>query len=210
MEKRQMIDSNNQFNKLSRSLIDATRNIMEKKTNKHGHDAVGDEDPDIDNDGDIDKSDAYLHNRRKAIAKSMKKEEVEEIEELSEPTVRNYYNKAGEQGKKIADKMKMGGGDWSKDGKDTDTLKKRAAGRKMALKRRSGEVKMSEDSINEKDAPHVKDFGPYGDRASSAKEKMIANFNKPKNKNEKPNWPQNKYRSVFRPLKVVSDEKEGG
>jgi hypothetical protein len=72
-------------------------------------------------------------------------EEVEGLDELSVNTVRGYYNKAGEQGKKIADKMKMGGGDWSKDGSDTKTLKKRAAGRTMALKRRSGEVKMSEE-----------------------------------------------------------------
>lgn len=83
----------------------------------------------------------------RTIEKSKKaNEEVESIDELSEPTVRTYYNKAGEQGKKIADKMKMGGGDWSKDGSDTKTLKKRAAGRTMALKRRSGEVKMSEDA----------------------------------------------------------------
>jgi hypothetical protein len=40
----------------------------------------------------------------------------------------------------------MGGGDWSNDGSDTKTLKKRAAGRTMALKRRSGEVKMSEEA----------------------------------------------------------------
>jgi len=230
MEKKQMIDSNNQFNRLTRSLIEATRNVMEKKTNKHGHDAVGHEDEDINNDGKNDGTDKYLHNRRKAIASSMKKEEVEaidelskktlgsyikkasgaeqpknvmspknvpltkiaayqgdsetgyfgkrfnqatydkaerlrknrqtgitraadkltkeeaQIDELSEPTVRNYYNKAGEQGKKIADKMKIGGGDWSKDGSDTKTLKKRAAGRDMALKRRRGEMKMSEEA----------------------------------------------------------------
>ena len=72
-------------------------------------------------------------------------EEVEELDELSKNTVRNYYNKAGEQGRDITTKMMVGGGDWSKDGKDTDTLKKRAAGRAMALKRRSGEVKMSEE-----------------------------------------------------------------
>ena len=79
-------------------------------------------------------------------AKVMAKEEADQIDELSEPTVRTYYNKAGEQGKKIADKMKIGGGDWSKDGSDTKTLKKRAAGRTMALKRRSGEMKMSEEA----------------------------------------------------------------
>lgn len=35
-------------------------------------------DKDIDNDGDVDKSDSYLHNRRKTVAKAMKKgQEVE-------------------------------------------------------------------------------------------------------------------------------------
>ena len=40
-----------------------------------GLDPVGKEDSDIDNDGDVDKSDSYLRNRRKAIAKAMRKEE---------------------------------------------------------------------------------------------------------------------------------------
>ena len=34
-------------------------------------------DKDIDNDGDVDDSDEYLHNRRKTVAKAVKKEEVE-------------------------------------------------------------------------------------------------------------------------------------
>jgi hypothetical protein len=36
-------------------------------------DPVGKADADIDNDGDVDKSDKYLHNRRKAISKNVKK-----------------------------------------------------------------------------------------------------------------------------------------
>jgi hypothetical protein len=67
---------------------------MEKKTNKHGHDAVGHEDEDINNDGENDSTDKYLHNRRKAIASSMKKEEVEEIEEISTGLASNYLAKA--------------------------------------------------------------------------------------------------------------------
>jgi hypothetical protein len=49
-------------------------------------DPVGQEDADIDNDGDVDKSDKYLHKRRKAVGKAiakkkgMKKEEVEVAE----------------------------------------------------------------------------------------------------------------------------------
>jgi hypothetical protein len=127
-----MIDSNNQFNRLTRSLIEATRNVMEKKTNKHGHDAVGHEDEDINNDGENDSTDKYLHNRRKAIASSMKKEEVEEIEELSKDKLTDYRAAAKKQGTGIQNKMKMGGGDWSKDGSDTKTLSKRMAGYKMA------------------------------------------------------------------------------
>jgi hypothetical protein len=78
--------------------------------------------------------------------RSLNLEEVETIDELSRETVRTYYNKSIAQGKPIADKMKMGGGDHSSDGSDTKTLKKRAAGVTMALKRRRGEVKMSEDT----------------------------------------------------------------
>ena len=43
-------------------------------------DPVGKADADIDNDGDVDSSDDYLKNRRKAIKKSMKDDEVNEID----------------------------------------------------------------------------------------------------------------------------------
>ena len=42
-------------------------------------DPVGQADADIDNDGDVDKSDEYLHNRRKTIKKAMKKGEKAEV-----------------------------------------------------------------------------------------------------------------------------------
>ena len=51
---------------------------------KHKLDPVGQEDGDIDNDGDVDKSDKYLKNRRKAISKAMK-EDVEQIDEKMDP-----------------------------------------------------------------------------------------------------------------------------
>ena len=56
---------------ISDSLLDAVKSITEKKK----MDPVGKADADIDNDGDVDKSDKYLHNRRKAIKKSMKKDD---------------------------------------------------------------------------------------------------------------------------------------
>lgn len=45
-------------------------------------DPVGKADADIDNDGDVDKSDKYLKNRRKAISKALRKEEFEQVEEV--------------------------------------------------------------------------------------------------------------------------------
>jgi len=47
-----------------------------KKKKMEAMDPVGQEDGDIDNDGDKDSSDKYLMKRRKAIAKAMKKEAI--------------------------------------------------------------------------------------------------------------------------------------
>lgn len=48
-----------------------------KKGLYNSMDPVGKEDGDIDNDGDKDESDKYLHKRRKAIKKAMAKEQLE-------------------------------------------------------------------------------------------------------------------------------------
>ena len=91
-----------------------------KSIKKEAMDPVGKADADIDNDGDVDKSDKYLHNRRKAISKALKtegakesseanhkkyiagakktkeefKEEAEQIDELSKKTLGSYVAKA--------------------------------------------------------------------------------------------------------------------
>ena len=49
----------------------ATKRAMDEEL-----DAVGKEDDDIDNDGDVDRTDKYLANRRKAIAKNIKEENI--------------------------------------------------------------------------------------------------------------------------------------
>ena len=58
-----------------KSFAETYWSIQEKKL-----DPVGKEDGDVDNDGDKDSSDSYLMKRRKAIAKAMKKEEIEKEE----------------------------------------------------------------------------------------------------------------------------------
>ena len=49
-------------------------------------------DKDIDNDGKVDDTDTYLHNRRKTVKKAIKNEEV--IDELSVKTLGSYVSKA--------------------------------------------------------------------------------------------------------------------
>lgn len=55
--------------------------LQERNKKEDKLDPVGQSDADIDNDGDVDSSDEYLHKRRKAIKKSMKKEEFTEEEQ---------------------------------------------------------------------------------------------------------------------------------
>ena len=53
---------------IMKSWKEFNQSLEEKKL-----DPVGQEDADIDNDGDVDSSDKYLHKRRKAIGKAIGK-----------------------------------------------------------------------------------------------------------------------------------------
>lgn len=59
------------------SVANAYLRMLQEAKKEEKLDPVGQEDGDIDNDGDKDKSDEYLAKRRKAIKKSMKEEKVE-------------------------------------------------------------------------------------------------------------------------------------
>ena len=63
------------------SLVDAIRAVLSGKPieeKKHKMDPVGQEDDDVDNDGDVDSSDKYLKKRRKAISKAVAKEDTDD------------------------------------------------------------------------------------------------------------------------------------
>jgi hypothetical protein len=60
-------------------LNDISKVYLEQVFCKESHlDPVGQEDADIDNDGDTDESDKYLHNRRKVVGKAISKKKVKE------------------------------------------------------------------------------------------------------------------------------------
>jgi hypothetical protein len=87
---------------------DAEVSAKSSKSKKKKLDPVGKEDDDIDNDGDVDKSDSYLKNRRKAIGKAVK----EEVEDLIENTMsvkdayklQDKHRSAAEYARKAGDK----------------------------------------------------------------------------------------------------------
>ena len=80
----------NMFNKWA-----AKEEVQEKKL-----DPVGKADADIDNDGDVDKTDKYLHNRRKAITKNIKKKKGETATMNPKLDTSSSKNKVGEMEQK--------------------------------------------------------------------------------------------------------------
>ena len=73
-----------------------------KKTKKEevemeGLDPVGQEDKDIDNDGDHDKTDKYLHKRRKAIGKAIRKKMSEQEEKIGGGNLKKLAGKAAKR-----------------------------------------------------------------------------------------------------------------
>jgi len=72
---------------ISDSLLDAVRGVVKgEELEEKKLDPVGQEDDDVDNDGDTDSTDKYLKKRRKAIGKAMKgkKDDVDTDPKLDE------------------------------------------------------------------------------------------------------------------------------
>lgn len=67
--------------RISNDLFEAIRAVTHPVLAEAKLDPVGKEDADVNNDGKTDKTDDYLKNRRKAISASIRKEEVEELDE---------------------------------------------------------------------------------------------------------------------------------
>jgi hypothetical protein len=77
-----------------------------KSIKKEAMDPVGKEDDDIDNDGDVDKSDKYLKNRRKAIGRALQKEDASIDQENSSYTIYKKSNKPNPIKKNAEDAVK--------------------------------------------------------------------------------------------------------
>jgi hypothetical protein len=88
--------------------------MEKKKVNKHGHDVVGKEDDDINNDGLINKTDKYLLNRRKAIAATMTQSEEYNETAVNKAIKSSRQKIGGKEAKIIHSLLKGRSGDTEK------------------------------------------------------------------------------------------------
>lgn len=138
-------------------------------------DPVGKHDKDIDNDGDHDKTDKYLINRRKKISSSISKDkantevqvqESEELDELSQDTLSSYHAKAGADRQKLKAKVQAG---WKKKKPSAASIKatgdayakfaKRGRGMTMAANKMKEDVEEIEELSKKTLGSYIKKAG---------------------------------------------------
>lgn len=153
---------------------EASEEITEETLGEKTIDPVGQEDADVNNDGKVDGTDKYLKKRRAAIAKAMKKEEVEQVDELSKGTMGRYINKAKDsidtnswrQGHKEGSKM-------NPSGRLEKKLTKRHKGIETAVKKLTREEAEQIDEISGKTlasySTKVANYGPMKDAKTREK-----------------------------------------
>jgi hypothetical protein len=161
------------YNGLTDSLINAAKDVMEgnKKvrqyrafglTTEQKMDPVGKHDADIDNDGDIDKSDKYLHNRRKAISKAMEKKKssnvvlnpvVKEDAQLDEADIRQVSTERLKQIIKSAENQRVSPGFGAKLIAAKQELKKRM--NNASVEEMSSKEKMKRGLYNSREETQV-------------------------------------------------------
>lgn len=69
-----------------KNMASAYMQVLQSELEEKKMDPVGQEDDDIDNDGDVDSSDKYLKARRKAISKAIKKDDKMDEQKVDELT----------------------------------------------------------------------------------------------------------------------------
>ena len=112
-------------------------------------DPVGQEDDDIDNDGDVDSSDKYLKKRRSAIAKRRAMDEEKKVNEID----------GAASGMRAADKQDASYTDrYSTGGKDTADMQKR---RKAAIQKAADRFKKTGSYTGKKESVEEAMSGTY-------------------------------------------------
>ena len=128
-------------------------------------------DKDIDNDGDVDDSDKFLHKRRKAVSKAINKEEVELDEGYSPKEIKMAIG--------IASDKRYAGGNYTGAVKAIEKIKKGLSNHKQV----AAVLKRQNESLAEKAARHIADM--WKDSAEAKEGKVKEDEESPKKKESK-------------------------
>jgi hypothetical protein len=127
--------------KIRQEWAEAYTSIYEKKLAAPDHDPVGQEDKDIDNDGDHDKTDKYLLNRRRVIGKAISKKSKKDVDESVLDMTNSAGGKVGSdsfpKGKMMGSSGRESDGAINANRARVDTLIKKKA-KKLGLKKYEG------------------------------------------------------------------------
>lgn len=149
-----------------------------QEASKKKLDPVGKETADIDNDGDTDKSDSYLHNRRKAVSSAIKgkgtketvtMEDFDQIDELSKKTLGSYVKKADKQQNPDLNKVRAArdSGGFKAAEKEMGDQTRKAKNRTKGVYQAIQKYSMKNEEAEQLDELSKKTLGSYVAKASS-------------------------------------------
>ena len=110
-------------------------------------------DKDINNDGKVNSSDEYLHNRRQAVSKAIGKlKEEAELNELSKDTLNSYRDKSKKSSKELGAKLDSSpkdvmGNTRVQDHPTLDKLQNRVRGQRLAYKKLNANEEVDLDEV---------------------------------------------------------------
>ena len=164
----------------------ATKGMADVKMEAKKLDPVGKADADIDNDGDVDKSDSYLHNRRKAIKKAMK--EALRIKDTSGSLgdLKKAKQGASLSAKSIAQDTRKAAASDIKD------IRKKTAGNPVARKQAmaKADYAVKKEELQQVDEISAKTLSSYKDKATKDMPRLRDKMYQPMGK-DNANWKKN-------------------
>lgn len=190
---------------LKKSTITKAHDIAKAIQKEAAMDKVGKEDGDINNDGKVDKTDSYLHNRRKAIAKAIKESialvNEEDLSEISGDLAKRYTKNAKVDMEITDTILNRDGG--TNDGKTNRELHRRNAKRLKGIYK--AKERMSNEEVEQIDELSKDTLASYAIKAHR-KGDMAARMSKSGADKDMADYANKRYQGVQTAIKKLANE----